>query len=130
VPLLVSALGFPTHIATATSHFVLTIMAGTSTVTHVFLGSFSRGHGFHRAAALSIGVVVGAQVGACLAPLHGIAIQWLVATALFAPRRPLIWRLKTSRLAGDPFAPSRIPIAAARGQAPIDWPLTDKGAPE
>jgi uncharacterized membrane protein YfcA len=38
VPLLVSALGFPTHIATATSHFVLTITAATGTVTHLFLG--------------------------------------------------------------------------------------------
>jgi hypothetical protein len=31
VPLLVRALGFPTHLATATSHFVLAIMAGAGT---------------------------------------------------------------------------------------------------
>jgi uncharacterized protein len=92
VPLLVSALGFPTHIATATSHFVLTIMAGTGTVTHIFLGSFSHGHGLHRAAALSIGVVVGAQVGARVSlRLRGIAIQWLRATALLALAARLLY---------------------------------------
>ncbi|MGH3003305.1 MAG: sulfite exporter TauE/SafE family protein, partial [Gaiellaceae bacterium] len=41
VPLLVRALGFPTHIATATSHFVLAIMAGAGTLTHIALGSFA-----------------------------------------------------------------------------------------
>jgi uncharacterized membrane protein YfcA len=92
VPLLVGALGFPTHIATATSHFVLAIMAGTGTVTHIFLGSFSHGHNFHRAAALSIGVVVGAQVGARASlRLRGIAIQWLLATALFALAARLLY---------------------------------------
>ncbi len=30
VPLLVGALGFPTHIATATSHFVLVFIAGSA----------------------------------------------------------------------------------------------------
>ncbi len=85
VPLLVRALGFPTHLATATSHFVLAIMAGTGTVTHIVLGSFSHGHGVHRAAALSIGVVAGAQFGAHISlRLRGAVIQWLLATALLA----------------------------------------------
>jgi uncharacterized protein len=85
VPLLVSALGFPTHIATATSHFVLTITAATGTVTHLFLGSFGHGSGLRRAAALSVGMVAGAQVGARFSlRLRGIAIQWLLATALLA----------------------------------------------
>ncbi len=35
VPLLVRALGFPTHIATATSHFVLAVMSGVGALTHV-----------------------------------------------------------------------------------------------
>ena len=39
VPLLVRALGFPTHLATATSHFVLAIIAGTGAATHVAAGS-------------------------------------------------------------------------------------------
>lgn len=85
VPLLVRALGFPTHLATATSHFVLAIMAGTGTVTHVVLGNFSHGHGVRRAAALSIGVVAGAQLGAHVSlRLRGAVIQWLLAGALLA----------------------------------------------
>jgi hypothetical protein len=84
VPLLVRAFGFPTHVATATSHFVLAIMAGTGTLTHLFLGSFHR-HGFRRTVALSIGVVGGAQLGAHISlRLHGRVIHWLLATALLA----------------------------------------------
>lgn len=83
VPLLVRALGFPTHIATATSHFVLAIMAGTGTVTHVVTGSFAHGHGLRRSAALSVGVVVGAQLGARVSVgLRDIVIQRLLAAAL------------------------------------------------
>jgi uncharacterized membrane protein YfcA len=85
VPLLVGALGFPTHVATATSHFVLAWMAGTGTVTHAIAGSFSGGHGVRRAAALSIGVAVGAQAGARLSRrLHGRHIERLLALALLA----------------------------------------------
>jgi uncharacterized membrane protein YfcA len=83
VPLLVRALGFPTHIATATSHFVLAMMAGTGALTHVALGSFTHGHGVHRALALSAGVVAGAQLGAHLSlRLGGVVIQRLLAVAL------------------------------------------------
>ena len=85
VPLLVRALGFPTHIATATSHFVLAIMAGAGTATHVALGSFHHGHGLRRAASLSIGVVAGAQLGAHVSlRLRGAVIQWLLGMALLA----------------------------------------------
>jgi uncharacterized membrane protein YfcA len=85
VPLLVRALGFPTHIATATSHFVLAWMAGAGTVTHVVAGSFGHGDGVRRAAALSIGVVAGAQVGARLSQrLRGHHIERLLAVALLA----------------------------------------------
>lgn len=85
VPLLVRALSFPTHVATATSHFVLAIMAGTGTVTHIALGSFSHGHGVRRAAALSVGVIAGAQLGAHVSlRLRGAVIQWLLAGGLVA----------------------------------------------
>ena len=85
VPLLVRALGFPTHIATATSHFVLAIMAGTGSLTHIALGSFAHRHGVRRAAALSVGVVAGAQLGALISVrLRGAVIQWLLALALLA----------------------------------------------
>jgi hypothetical protein len=84
VPLLVRALGFPTHIATATSHFVLAIMAGTGTLTHLVLGSF-HDHGLRRTIALSIGVVAGAQLGAHVSlRLHGWVIHRLLAAALLA----------------------------------------------
>ena len=83
VPLLVRTLGFPTHIATATSHFVLAIMAGTGTITHLATGSFEHRHGLRRAAALSVGVVAGAQLGAHVSlRLSGRTIQWLLAVAL------------------------------------------------
>lgn len=66
VSLLVRALGFPTHLATATSHFVLAIIAGSGALTHVIAGSFAHGHGLRRAISLSLGVVLGAQLGARL----------------------------------------------------------------
>jgi uncharacterized membrane protein YfcA len=85
VPLLVRALGFPVHVATATSHFVLAIMSGSATVTHVLAGSFAHGHGLHRAIALSIGVIVGAQLGALLSSrIRGRVIEWLLAVGLAA----------------------------------------------
>jgi hypothetical protein len=64
VPALSYFLGFPVHIATATSHFVLAIMALTGTLVHIAIGTFS--HGVHRTIALAIGVLVGAQIGAHL----------------------------------------------------------------
>ncbi len=83
VPLLVRALGFPTHLATATSHFVLAIIAGGGALTHVIAGSFSHGHGIRRAAALSIGVVGGAQIGAHLSlRASGRLVERLLAAAL------------------------------------------------
>jgi len=64
VPALCYLLNFPVHIATATSHFILAIMALTGTVVHILTGSFA--HGVHRTIALAIGVVLGAQIGARL----------------------------------------------------------------
>jgi uncharacterized membrane protein YfcA len=84
VPLLVRAFGFPTHIATATSHFVLAIMAGTGTLTHLLIGSFHH-HGLRRTIALSVGVIAGAQLGAHISlRLRGPVILWLLAAALLA----------------------------------------------
>lgn len=85
VPLLVGMLGFPVHVATATSHFILAIMSGSSTLTHVALGSFATGHGLRRAIALSIGVVPGAQVGAAVSQrVTGRRIRQLLAVGLLA----------------------------------------------
>ena len=64
VPALTSLLHFPVHVATATSHFILAVMALTGTIVHVATGTFA--HGVHRTVALALGVAVGAQVGAHL----------------------------------------------------------------
>ncbi len=64
VPALSYFLNFPVHVATATSHFILAIMALTGTIVHIMTGTFA--HGVHRTIALAIGVVLGAQIGAHL----------------------------------------------------------------
>ena len=85
VPLLVRALGFPTHVATATSHFVLANMSAVGTMTHIVTGGFTGGTGIHRAVALSVGVVGGAQLGAWISQrMRGVIIQRLLAVALAA----------------------------------------------
>lgn len=62
VPVLVYLLNFPIHIATATSHFILAVMALTGTIVHIATGTFS--HGYRRTICLAIGVLIGAQLGA------------------------------------------------------------------
>lgn len=74
VPALVYFLGFPVHIATATSLFVLTITAFAGSATHLAAGLFHQG--IRRAIALSIGAVIGAQIGAKLSDrIHG---EWII----------------------------------------------------
>jgi len=81
VPALVHFLNFPVHIATATSHFVLSIMALTGTIVHIAAGVFS--HGVRRTIMLAIGVLLGAQLGAYLSHrIHGIWIIRGLAIAL------------------------------------------------
>lgn len=64
VPMMTVLLDFPVHVATATSHFALAIMALTGTLVHVGTGTFHSG--VRRATALAVGVLVGAQIGARL----------------------------------------------------------------
>ena len=74
MPILVNVLNFPVHIATATSHFILAVMAFTGTLVHVVTGAFT--HGVRRTIALGIGVVIGAPVGAYLSDrVHG---DWII----------------------------------------------------
>ncbi|WLD11424.1 sulfite exporter TauE/SafE family protein [Planctellipticum variicoloris] len=81
VPFLIRGLRMPPHIATATSHFVLTFMALTATATHIVLGEFERG--VAQTLSLSIGVMMGAPLGAALsARLQGSLIVRLLALAL------------------------------------------------
>jgi uncharacterized membrane protein YfcA len=74
VPALVHLLNFPVHIATATSHFILAIMALSGTMVHVLTGTFA--HGLRRTIFLAIGVLFGAQLGAYLSNrVHG---DWII----------------------------------------------------
>lgn len=74
VPILVHLLNFPVHIATATSQFILAVMAFTGTGVHIVSGAFS--HGIRRTICLAIGVLIGAQLGALLSKrVHG---EWII----------------------------------------------------
>jgi uncharacterized membrane protein YfcA len=74
VPALVYFLNFPVHIATATSHFILAIMALTGTLVHILTGTFS--HGVNQTLSLAIGVVLGAQIGAHVS--NRIKGKWII----------------------------------------------------
>jgi len=74
VPALVHLLNFPVHVATATSHFILAIMALTGTVVHIATGAFH--HGIRRTIALAIGVLIGAQLGAFLS--NRVGGVWII----------------------------------------------------
>jgi uncharacterized membrane protein YfcA len=81
VPVLAQLLDFPIHVATATSHFTLAIMALVGTLVHLATGELVPGFG--RIAALGVGVVVGAQVGAALSQrVEGVWIMRGLSVAL------------------------------------------------
>ncbi len=81
VPAMVNFLNFPVHVATATSHFVLAIMALAGTLVHIFDGSFSKG--MWTTLTISGGVLIGAQIGARLSKkIHGVWIIRGLALAL------------------------------------------------
>lgn len=84
VPLLVTLLDYPVHVATATSHFVLALTGWAGVAVHAWAGTYH--HGLHRAALLAAGVIPGAQVGALLSRrvddrwiLRGLALALLLA---------------------------------------------------
>jgi uncharacterized membrane protein YfcA len=64
VPALTYALNFPVHVATATSHFVLSITALTAAIVHVTNGHLNGQ--FRTILWLSAGAIAGAQAGAKL----------------------------------------------------------------
>ncbi len=76
VPALVNWLRFPVYIATATSHFILAIMASVSVMVHIINGSYNDPHVFKLTLLLSIGVLGGAQLGAMLS--HKIRGQIII----------------------------------------------------
>jgi len=93
VPALTSLLNFPVHIATATSHFVLAVMALTGTLVHIVRGVFVRGVG--RTAILAVGVIFGAQIGAHLSTRVGgkWIIRGLAIALLFVGIRLIVSEL-------------------------------------
>lgn len=64
VPALAGLLNFPVHIATATSHFILAVMALAATIVHMIQGTFWQE--WTKAVFIGIGVIAGAQLGARL----------------------------------------------------------------
>jgi uncharacterized membrane protein YfcA len=81
VPLLSTVLGFPAHVATATSHAVLAVTAGIATVVHIFHGDYRTTWPLVTAAAG--GAVLGAPLGARLSTyVPGAIILRVLATAL------------------------------------------------
>lgn len=84
VPIMITLLRFPVHVAVATSHFVLAISAASGSAVHLANGDLA-GANLLRALLLSAGVIPGAQVGARLAQrFKGPVIVRLLAVALFA----------------------------------------------
>ncbi|HVZ93495.1 MAG TPA: sulfite exporter TauE/SafE family protein [Phycisphaerales bacterium] len=91
VPLLIYWLHYTVHRAAATSHFVLALTAMAAVGTHITRGELSGR--WDEAIPLGIGAVIGAQIGAALAPkLRGgpLVVGLAVALGLVAAR--LIWR--------------------------------------
>jgi uncharacterized protein len=83
VPALIQWLQFPVFIATATSHFILAIMATVSVIVHAVKGSYHDPKILHMMIGLSVGVIPGAQVGAWLShKLKGNTITSVLAVCL------------------------------------------------
>jgi uncharacterized membrane protein YfcA len=81
VPAMAYLLGFPVHVATATSHFVLAIVVFAAVVVHAATGTLWPSLG--RIGPLALGVIGGAQAGAWLSSrIHGRWILVGLAVAL------------------------------------------------
>lgn len=79
VPAMICLLGFPVHMATATSHFILTFSAFFGVVSHFLLGNVL----VIPALVIGGGAVIGAQIGAHLAPkVKSHSISLLLCAAL------------------------------------------------
>ena len=81
VPLMVYLLGFPVHVATATSHFVLAVSALAGVISHVLLSHIM----WIPAVGISIGAIIGAQLGAKISKkTKSKVILVLLSFAMFA----------------------------------------------
>lgn len=89
VPALIHLLGFPAHLATATSHFILVITAAIGAGTHMSLGHVLAGPAIY----MGIGVITGAQIGALLGQkVGGASLVRLLSVALIAVGLRLLFR--------------------------------------
>lgn len=66
VPAMIEWLNFPVHLATATSHFILAIMATVSVIVHAVSGTYNDPLVLKMTLSLIVGVIGGAQLGAYL----------------------------------------------------------------
>ena len=83
VPAMVHWLNFPVHVATATSHLTVMVMALVATLQHLHSGVLDQG--IDRILYLAPGVVLGAQLGAYLSlKVRDLWILKLLALALLA----------------------------------------------
>jgi uncharacterized membrane protein YfcA len=80
VPILAYVLNFPVLIAAATSQLIVAILTFSGTVSHIWIGSFH--HGAHRIAAIGIGMLTGAQLGAYLSTR--VKGAWLIRSLALA----------------------------------------------
>ncbi len=83
VPAMVHWLRFPVYIATATSHFILAVMATVSVIVHAWQGNYQDPFVLRMVIWLGIGVVAGAQLGAWLSHrIQGTVIVKALAVCL------------------------------------------------
>lgn len=80
VPALTSLLNFPIHVATATSHLILAIMALAGTIVHIIEGTL-KGQ-WLTILYLGVGVIAGAQGGAYFS--HHAKPSWIIRALAFA----------------------------------------------
>jgi len=79
VPFLIVVLSLPVHVATATSHFVLSISSFVGGATFYALGDVD----VRTTALMGVGILVGAQLGARLSgKASPTVIRWTLAIAL------------------------------------------------
>lgn len=81
VPAMVNWLKFPVHIATATSHFILAIMATVTVITHTATGTYDDPQVVKMILFLALGVVPGAQLGAYYS--HRLKSSFIVKALAF-----------------------------------------------
>jgi len=83
VPVLVTVLHFPIHIATATSQFTLMFMSAEGVSVHLISGTLSWDRSLLQAGVLACGAVPGAQLGAFASRrVHGVVVLRALACAL------------------------------------------------